>query len=87
MYHLAWLMSGQQPNRCRCVYDNPDKSVRRRQGNLNKAMQRDWAQVCNARAKERYDLFELRRRSGQAYQAPPPPVNVFNEAMFLRPVT
>jgi len=87
MYHLAWLMSGRQANRCRCVYDNPDKSVRRRQGNLNRALEKEWSQFCDARLKERYNLFHLRHQSGQSYQEPPTPVNVFNEAMFLRPVT
>jgi hypothetical protein len=74
-------MSGRQPNRCRCVYDNPDKFIRRRQGNLNKDLEQQWRQVSNARVREAY----LRLQSGQPSQAPPP-VDVFNEAMFLRPI-
>jgi hypothetical protein len=78
-------MLGRQPGRCRCVYDNPSKSVRRKQGNLNKTVEQEWQQINNARAKKSYELYR-QRQSGQPYQAPPPPVNVFNEAMFLRPI-
>jgi len=74
--HFAWLMSGKPVNRCRCIYD--DKTWKRKQGPLNKALNAEWKAVCDHRSKER---FKARQRR-EEYEDPVG----FNEACFLRPI-
>jgi len=73
--HLAWLMSGKPADRCRCIYD--DRSWKRKQGPLNKALNAEWKALCNTRARQRFETLQR----GEVYE---PPVGS-NEASFLRP--
>ncbi|PVG02076.1 hypothetical protein CPB86DRAFT_698169 [Serendipita vermifera] len=80
MFHMAWLMHGMQPGRCICVYCTQDKSLRRRQGLLNKKFKLAWNEFkINQEKEER----EAQQGEGVVPQ-PPVPLNVFNEQCFLR---
>lgn len=76
--HFAWLMCGKPLNRCRCIYD--DKTWRRKQGALNKAMEAEWRALQDDRAKKRFDAHQR----GEQYKPAPLPGTGFNEASFLR---
>lgn len=73
-------------NRCLCIYDNR-KQFGRSQGKLNKYMDAKWVEYLTNEERRKLEDFRQRRQEGRAYVVPRPPVNVFNDAVFLRPET
>lgn len=84
--HFAWLIRGMPYNRCLCIYDNR-KQFGRSQGKLNKYMDAKWVEYLTNEERRKLEDFRQRRQEGRAYVVPRPPVNVFNDAVFLRPET
>ena len=78
--HFAWLMRNKPAGRCRCIYD--DKTWKRKQGPLNKAMNAEWAALLNKERRERFDAIQktgyYEPRAVAGYD--------FNDESFLRPV-
>ncbi|PVG02094.1 hypothetical protein CPB86DRAFT_781032 [Serendipita vermifera] len=84
MFHLAWLMRGMPPGRCRCVYDTPIRGNRRKQGDLNRNFKQEMARFWNDRRKKHYDEQQAAKARGETWHAPEPR-NVFNDQCFLLP--
>ncbi|KAG8835594.1 hypothetical protein FRC17_002186 [Serendipita sp. 399] len=83
LYHFAWLMIGKPAGRCKCVYDNPSKPVHRKQGSLNRELEKNWLAFVDARRRKQYEESQYRSANGIAYEPPSPTLDVFNEKCFL----
>jgi len=75
--HIAWLMSNMPKGECKCIRCGRG----RKQIQINKEFNERWRAYKDERIRNRYAAC----RSGEACKAPPSPVDVFNEALFLLP--
>lgn len=85
LYHCAWILRGMPPNRCRCVYHTRNKKFKRRQGPLNKAVDKDYHEYVSLRVKRVFDEKMACFRSGKEYYPSPQPVDPFLDEIFLEP--
>jgi hypothetical protein len=78
-------MRGMPYERCKCVYDNPDRTLKRKQGILNSRLDIAWRKFRDDRLKRRFDEERAAKKEGRVRSPTPPSVDVFNDELFLLP--